>query len=94
MVKSIISRETPVRTTESLIADLRKQAEETGADVRQQVIAHETLAQLRAERAAAEGRKDTQRVRDLDGQIRQWRGMVDEDVDDQAVPAVPVDEKP
>jgi hypothetical protein len=71
-----------VRTTDSIIADLNKRAEQ-GENVTQQVIAHETLARLRAERAEAVKRKDSQRVRDLDTQIVQWLGMVDEDVDDR-----------
>lgn len=63
------------RTTESLIAGLR----ERGGDVRQQIIAHETLARLRAERAAA---SDPVRVAQLDVDIRFWLGFVDEDVTD------------
>jgi hypothetical protein len=66
------------RTTESLIAGLR----ERGGDVRQQVIAHETLARLRAERGAVQ---DPKRIAELDVDIRFWLGFVDEDVD-QAVP--------
>lgn len=70
------------RTTESLIAALR----ERGGDVRQQVIAHETLARLRAERATA---MDTARAAQLDVDIRFWRGFVDEDIDvEPLMPAV------
>ena len=64
----------PARTTESLIAGLR----ERGGDVQQQIIAHETLARLRAERAEAQSAK---RVADLDVDIRFWLGFVDEDID-------------
>lgn len=67
----------PPRTTESLIAGLR----ERGGDVRQQIIAHETLARIRAERAAAQ---DPARVAQLDVDIRFWLGHVDEDVDQPA----------
>lgn len=63
------------RTTESLIAGLR----ERGGDVRQQIIAHETLARLRAERAEATSSK---RVAELDADIRFWLGFVDEDITD------------
>lgn len=67
----------PPRTTEGLIAALRQR----GGDVRQQIIAHETLARLRAERAAV---ADPVRVAQLDADIRFWRGFVDEDVDQPA----------
>jgi hypothetical protein len=72
------------RTTQSLIAGLR----ERGGDVRQQIIAHETLARLRAERTAA---MDTARVAQLDADIRFWLGFVDEDID-QPAPASAGDE--
>jgi len=74
----------PERTTENLIAALR----ERGGDVRQQIIAHETLARLRTERATA---KDPARVAQIDVDIRFWRDKVDEDID-QPAPAAPVAE--
>jgi hypothetical protein len=77
MAKFILNPEPAPRTTENLIAALR----ERGGDVRQQIIAHETLARIRAERNTA---KDPKRVAELDGDIRFWLSHVDEDVDQPA----------
>ncbi|SNY29038.1 hypothetical protein [Paractinoplanes atraurantiacus] len=72
-----------MRTTDDILADLRKRAE-GGEDVRQLVIAHESLARLRAERAEAVKAKLDEKLPGLDAQIRHWLGFVDEDVDDRA----------
>jgi hypothetical protein len=73
-----------MRTTDVILAELHKLAED-GEDVRQRVIAHETLSRLRAERGDAVKRKDAGRIRDLDVQIRQWLTMVNTDVDERVV---------
>lgn len=72
-----------MRTTDDILADLRKRAD-GGEDVRQLVIAHETLARLRAERAEAVKAKHSEKLPGLDQQIRYWLTMVSEDVDDRA----------
>lgn len=69
-----------MRTTDDILADLHKRAD-AGDDVRQLVIAHESLARLRAERAEAIKAKHDDKLPGLDSQIRQWLAMVDEDVD-------------
>lgn len=71
-----------MRTTDDILADLKKRAE-GGEDVRQLVIAHETLARLRAERAEAVKAKHDEKLPGLDAQIKHWLTMVDEDVDDR-----------
>lgn len=72
-----------MRTTDDILADLKKR-EADGEDVRQQIIAHETLARLRAERAEAVKAKHDEKLPGLDQQIRYWLTMVSEDVDDRA----------
>lgn len=77
-----------MRTTDAILTDLHQRAD-GGEDVRQQIIAHQTLARLRGERADAEKAAETGRVHDLDAQIRYWLTLVDEDVDERvaATPA-------
>jgi hypothetical protein len=78
-----------VRTTESILADLtveRDDHEKAGRlaeveRVNQQVIAHETLARLRAESATPGS--------DVDELIAFWARMVDVDVDEPAPAAAP-----
>ena len=72
-----------MRTTDSIIADLQKRAA-TGEDVRQQIIAHEALARLRAELAGL-GNADPERAAGLRSQISLYLGLVDEDVDERIV---------
>jgi hypothetical protein len=71
-----------LRTTDDILADLQKRADD-GEDVRQQVIATQTLARLRAERADAIKAKDNATVRLLDEKIRYWLTAVVEDVDER-----------
>lgn len=75
-----------MRTTDDILADLHKRAD-GGEDVRQLVIAHETLARMRAERSEAIKADDKARTRDLDTHIRYWLTMVAEDVDDRVAEA-------
>jgi hypothetical protein len=77
MAKSVSTKAAPARTTESLIAGLRERA----GDVRQQIIAHETLARIRAELAAATASK---RIAELEVDVRFWLDFVDEDIDQPA----------
>lgn len=69
-----------MRTTDDILKDLHKRAN-SGEDVRQQILSHRALAQLRTERAAAVAAGDHQLVAALDSQINVHRGLVDEDVD-------------
>jgi hypothetical protein len=79
-----------VKTTDEIVARLyREQEEHTVAGrtvaaqaINQQVIAHHTLARLRAERAALVARGDDPLAVDgLDQQIRYWLTLVDEDIE-------------
>lgn len=72
-----------MRTTDDIITDLRKRAEQ-GEDVRQQVIAHEEIARLRA-RLVELGDRDPELKAGLQTQIQGWLRLVDEDVDDRIV---------
>ena len=72
-----------MRTTDSIIEDLRKRSAATGEDVRQQIIAHEQLARLRAELLKHDATSDTGRT--LRAQISMYAAMVDEDVDERIV---------
>lgn len=72
-----------MRTTDSIIADLRKRSAATGADYRQQIIAHEQLARLRADLLLNADNPDA--AAGLRAQISQYLAMVDEDVDERIV---------
>jgi hypothetical protein len=69
-----------MRTTDDIIKDLRGR-EAAGEDLRQEIIAHEQLARLRAE-LVLHG-DDPQRAATLRTQITSWLRMVSEDVDDR-----------
>lgn len=88
-----------MRTMESIVADLRVQREQYEAqpgmrvhvqELDQEIIAHETLARLREERAVAEQAGLAGRVCDLDQQIGEWRSRVSVDVE-TPVPDEPSD---
>jgi hypothetical protein len=71
-----------VRTTDDIIRDLQKRAD-NGEVLRQQILSHGALARLRTDRAAAVKAGDHDLLRALDSQIRTHRGLVDEDVDER-----------
>lgn len=72
-----------MRTTENIIKDLRARAT-AGEDVRQQVIAHDTIARLREELASFDHREQPERAAGLKQHVGLYLRMVDEDVDDSA----------
>lgn len=82
-----------MRTTDSIIEDLRKSRDERLAageavDVRaveQEIIAHQELARLRERRAAAQKAKEYVLAGELDAQIHHWLRFVSEDVDEKVV---------
>jgi hypothetical protein len=80
-----------VRTTDSIIEELRKNRDERLAGgeqvdvsaVEQEIIAHQELARLRERRAAALKAKDWVLANDLGAQIQHWLRFVSEDVDEK-----------